>query len=168
MRFLILGLLFLLSLALPGTVFYFFSWGGIKPDLVMLLVIYIALHMRRYPAVLWGLGLGLLEDLYFGRYLGMYGFTLTVVAYLTQRILDRWSRDNSVLTVLLVFLMTVIGQVLIGFLSAAAGLQQSLGDILRLALGTGLYNALLVPITYPLIHRSFLHGWLKHRPKYER
>ncbi len=168
MRFLILGLLFLLSLALPGTVFYFWSWAGIKPDLVMLLVIYIALHMRRRPAVLWGLSLGLLEDLYLGRYLGMYGFTMMAVAFLTQRISERWSRDNFFLTIVLVFFMTMAGQLMIGFFGVGAGLRWSLEDISRLAVGVALYNALLVPITYPLIHRSFLHGWLRYRPKYER
>ncbi|MHB1405715.1 MAG: rod shape-determining protein MreD, partial [Desulfitobacteriaceae bacterium] len=46
MRYVIIALLFLLSLILPGTVFYFWDWSGIKPDLIMLLVIYLALHHR--------------------------------------------------------------------------------------------------------------------------
>ena len=168
MRYLIIGLLFLLSLILPGTVFYFWDWGGIKPDLIMLLVIYLALHHRLPAGALWGLGAGILEDLYLGRHLGMYALTLTVVAMLSSWLADRWYRDNFPLMALLVFFTTVVGQLLIAFLSLAAGLPWSGQDTLRLVIGVAVYNAILVPVTYPWIHRSFVSGWLRYRPKYER
>jgi len=43
-----------------------------------------------------------------------------------------------------------------------------LGNIFGVAAGIAIYNVILVPATYPFIHRSFLHGWLRYRPKYER
>lgn len=168
MRYVIIALLFLLSLILPGTVFYFWDWSGIKPDLIMLLVIYLALHHRLLTGVLWGLGAGLVQDLYLGRYIGMYTLTLAVVALFSGWISQRWYRDNFPLMTLLVFLATALGQLLIGFLTLAAGLAWSLQDILRLVLGIGIYNAVLVPMTYPWIHRSFMYGWLRYRPKYEQ
>ncbi|MDR3585507.1 MAG: rod shape-determining protein MreD [Desulfosporosinus sp.] len=168
MRYVLLVVMFLLSLILPGTVFHFWAWSGIKPDLLMLLTIYMAMHHRLSTSVLWGLGAGLLEDLYLGRYIGMYTLTLAVVACLSFWLAERWYRDNFLLTTFMVFVVTIVGQVVVAFLSLGAGLHWSLGDIGQLVLGVALYNAILVPVTYPLIHRSFLHGWLRYRPRYER
>lgn len=168
MRYILIAVMFLLSLILPGTVFHFWSWAGIKPDLLMLLTIYIAMHHRWTSGVLWGIGAGLLEDLYLGRYIGMYAFTLAVVAFLSYWLAERWYRENYLLTTFMVFLVTGVGQIVVAFLSLGAGLTWSMGDIGHLVLGVALYNAILVPVTYPLVHRSFLHGWLRYRPRYER
>lgn len=168
MRYVLIAVMFLLSLILPGTLFHFWSWSGIKPDLLMLLTIYIAMHHRWPSGVLWGLSAGLLEDLYLGRYIGMYTVTLAVVAFLSYWLAERWYRENFLLTTFMVFIVTVVGQTVVAFLGLGAGLHWSLGDIGQLVIGVALYNAILVPVTYPLIHRSFLHGWLRYRPRYER
>lgn len=168
MRYVLIAVMFLLSLILPGTVFHFWAWSGIKPDLLMLLTIYIAMHHRLPSSVLWGLGAGLLEDLYLGRYIGMYTLTMAVVAFLSYWLAERWYRENFLITTFVVFLVTAVGQIMIGFLSLGAGLQWSLADIVRLVIGVSFYNAVMVPITYPVIHRSFLRGWLRYRPRYER
>ena len=167
-RYVLMGIMFVLSLILPGTVFHFWSWAGIKPDLLMLLTIYVAMHHRLFPSLLWGVGAGLIYDFYLGRYIGMYMLTLAVVAVLSFWLGKRWNRENYLLTAFLVLLVTAAGQALIAFLNLGAGLQWSLGNILLVAVGVSLYNAVLVPLTYPFIHRSFLRGWLSYRPKYER
>ncbi|KLU66148.1 rod shape-determining protein MreD [Desulfosporosinus acididurans] len=168
MRYILIALMFFLSLILPGTLFHFWAWSGIKPDLLILLTIYMAMHHRRLSSVLWGLGAGLLEDFYLGRYIGMYTLTLLIVAFLSNWLTERWYRDNFLLTTFMVFIVTVAGQTCVAFLGLGAGLQWSLGDVVQLIFGVALYNAVLVPITYPLIHRSFLHGWLRYRPRYDR
>ena len=134
----------------------------------MLLTIYVAIHHRRSHAGWIGLGFGLLQDLFLGRYLGMYAFTLPIVALLSCWLAERWYRENFLLTIVLVFVVSVVGQSLVGFLGLAAGLLWSGGEILRLILGISTYNAILVPLTYPWIHHSFLNGWLKYLPKHER
>jgi len=168
MRYGLIAIMFLLSLILPGTVFHFWSWAGIKPDLLMLLTIYIAMHHRLSSSVFWGLGAGLLKDFFLGRHIGMYTLTLAVVALLSYWLAERWYRENFVLTTFMVFLVTAVGQIMIAFLSLGAGLKWPLLDIGRLVIGISFYNAVLVPITYPLIHRSFVRGWLRYKPRYER
>jgi rod shape-determining protein MreD len=91
-----------------------------------------------------------------------------VVAFSSYWLAERWYRENFLLTTFMVFLVTAVGQIMIAFLSLGAGLQWSLGDIGRLVIGVSCYNAVMVPITYPLIHRSFLRGWLRYKPRYER
>lgn len=168
MRYALIAVMFLLSLILPGTVFHFWSWSGIKPDLLTLLTIYIAMHHSLRSGVLWGLGAGLLQDFYLGRYIGMYTLTLAVVAFLSYWLAERWYRENFPLTTLTVFLVTAVGQILVAFLSLGAGLKWPLGDIWRLVIGVAFYNSVLVPLTYPWIHRSFVRGRLRYKPRYER
>ncbi|MPN54723.1 hypothetical protein SDC9_202400 [bioreactor metagenome] len=117
---------------------------------------------------LWGLGAGIIEDLYIGRHFGMYSLTLAVVALLTGWLAQRWNRENLPLMILIVFLVTFTGQLVIVLLNLGAGTGWTFYAALRLVTGVSLYNAVLVPITYPWIHRSFVKGWLKYRPKYER
>lgn len=167
MRYFLMLVMLFLSLILPGTVFYFWSWSGIKPDLVMIFTIYMALHHRPLRGALWGLGAGIVVDLYLGRHFGMYALTLTGVALLSGWLAQRWNRENFPLITLLVFLVTFAGQSMISFLSLGVGAQWAFFDALRLISGVSLYNAILVPVTYPWIHRSFVKGWLKYRPKYE-
>lgn len=168
MRYVLIAGMFLLSLIFPGTLFHFWSWSGIKPDLLMLLTIYIAMHHRLPGSLIWGLSAGLLEDFYLGRYIGMYTLTLAVVAVFSNWLSERWYRENFLLTTFMVFLVTAVGQILVSFLSLGVGLHWSLTDIGRLVIGVSLYNALLVPLTYPWIHKSFIRGWLRYRPRYER
>ena len=168
MRYTMIAVMFLLSLILPGTLFHFWSWSGIKPDLLMLLTIYIAMHNRLSTSMYWGLGAGLLADLYLGRYIGMYTLTLAVVAYLSYWLAERWYQENFILTTFMVFLVTAVGQTIVAGLSLGAGLHWAVDDIRNLVFGISIYNALLVPLTYPFIHRSFDQGWLRYRPRYER
>ncbi|MFA6807548.1 MAG: rod shape-determining protein MreD [Eubacteriales bacterium] len=168
MRYIVLLILFVTSLVLPGTVFYYWSWAGIKPDLAMLLIIYIALHYRPAQGVAIGFVTGLLVDMFYGRNIGMYTIALTVVALLSAVLQKSWYRENIPLTTFLVFIVTLVGQLVIAFLGAIAGLNWYVGDIVQIVLGVSFYNALLVPLTYPLIHGSFTSGVLKERTKYEK
>ncbi|ADY56755.1 rod shape-determining protein MreD [Syntrophobotulus glycolicus DSM 8271] len=167
MRYFLMAGILVLCLIFPGTLFYYLSWDGIKPDLAMLWLIYLALHHRTSEGVILAAVTGLIVDLYLGRYLGLYVFTFIVLALGSSYFQKRWYRDNIPLTTVLVFCLSLIGQALIAFLTSAAGLNWSLGYTARLIILISLYNALLVPITYPPVHRSFTAGWLKKRSKYD-
>ena len=167
-RYIIMLMILVVCLVLPGTVFHYFSWNGIKPDLAMLWIIYIALHHRPAEGVAYGFATGLIVDLYFSRYIGIYTLSLAVVAFLISFLQQRWYRENIPLTMVLVFLATVLGQTIVSLLANIAGLNWYFGDALRMIFGIALYNTLLVPITYPLINRSFTTGILRQKSSSER
>ena len=167
-RYVVMLIILAFCLVLPGTVFHFLSWNGIKPDLAMLWIIYIALHHRPAEGAAYGFATGLIVDLYFSRYIGMYAITLAIVAFLISFLQQRWYKENIPLTMVLVFLATVLGQSIISLLANIAGLNWNFGDALRMIVGSALYNTLLVPITYPLVNRSFTQGILKQKSSYER
>lgn len=167
-RFLLMSMILVLCLILPGTLFHYWSWAGIKPDLAMLWVIYLALHHRPAQGTLYGLATGLIVDFYFGRYIGLYTLTLGVVALMISFLQQRWYRDNIPLTILLVFIATLLGQTLMVILAQTAGLKWFFEDALRVIWGIALYNSLLVPITYPIIHKSFISGFLYQKSRFEQ
>jgi len=166
-RFIVMFIIFVFCLILPGTVFQYWSWAGIKPDLAMLWVIYIALHYRPAQGVGYGFVSGLLVDLYLGRYIGLHAITFAVVALLIGFLQQRWYRENIPLTMVLVFIVSVLGQGLIVLTAAIAGLNWFYGDAVQITFGIAFYNALLVPLTYPFLHRSFTRGLLHQESKYE-
>lgn len=166
------NLLFLVILficfILPGTLFHYLSWAGIKPDLPMLWVIYLALHHRPGQAIGYGFAAGLLTDLYLGRYVGLNTITFALVALLIGFLQQRWYKENIPLTMVLVFMATFLGQTLMVLIAKIAGLHWFFGEALQVIIGIALYNSLLVPITYPLIHRSFTRGVLYQKAKFEQ
>lgn len=166
-RNIIMLIILIFCLILPGTAFHYLSWNGIKPDLAMLWIIYIALHHRPIEGVAYGFATGLIVDLYFSRYIGMYTITLAVVAFLISFLQQRWYRDNIPLTIVLVFMATFLGQTIVSLLANIAGLNWDVGNAFRTIIGISLFNALLVPITYPIAHRSFSQGILKQKSNYE-
>lgn len=161
-------IILLFCLVLPGTLFHYWSWGGIKPDLAMLWVIFLALHHRPSQGIVYGFLSGLIVDLYYGRYIGLYAITLAVVALLISFLQQRWYRENIPLTMVLVFIVTVMGQALMVIVAKTAGLNWFLGEAFKVIFGIAFYNSLLVPITYPLIHRSFASGLLHKKAKFEQ
>ena len=167
-RNIVMFIILVISLVLPSTVFHYWSWNGIKPDLVMLWVIYIALHHRPAEGLTYGFIAGLIADFYFGRYIGMYTITLALVAFLISTLQQRWYRENIPLTIVLVFSATFMGQMIVSLLANIAGLNWYLDNVLPMIVGISVYNTILVPITYPLISRSFNKGVLKPESKYER
>ncbi|HEX3015082.1 MAG TPA: rod shape-determining protein MreD [Desulfobacteria bacterium] len=81
MRYLGIAVLYVLGLVLQSTLFNFLKVGGVKPDLVLLLVIYFAFTNGPVKGALLGLGLGLLEDFFIGYYFGMNALALLVSGF---------------------------------------------------------------------------------------
>ncbi len=167
-RNLLMFVVLVFCLILPGTVFHYWSWNGIKPDLAMLWVIYIALHHKPVEGVIYGGVIGLIVDLYFGRYIGLCTVSFALVAFLVGLLQQRWYRENVVLTMALVFMVTFLGQSMMMILASTAGLNWYLGDAYRMIFGIALYNCLLVPLTYPFIHKSFTTGYLRQESLYRQ
>ncbi len=165
-RYLLMFAILMVCLILPGTVFHYWSWAGIKPDFAMLWVIYLALHHRPAEGITYGIISGLLVDMYFGRYIGLYAITFAVVALLISLLQQRWYKENIPLTMVLAFIVSFLGQTMIVIIASTAGLNWYFVEAFKIILGIALYNSLLVPLTYPLIHKSFTSGLLHQKSKY--
>ena len=120
-----------LALALQVTVFPVYIRDPFKPNLMIVLIAYLAL--RGNVALTGGLlayCLGLVQDCYSGIYLGLNGFTFLFIYMFLRKIADQLYTDSNQLMVMVVFLATLVAgllQLLLLILfSAAAGIYASL------------------------------------------
>jgi rod shape-determining protein MreD len=84
---------------------------GVAPAVVTLVVIAIGPYVEAEYHVLLGFTAGILADLMGSGTLGLWAMTLTVVAYATVRLRDRFN-EGIVLTAFLVFTLTLVGQLM--------------------------------------------------------
>jgi len=94
---------------------------GIAPDLIYLLVFWIAMRRGRVVAMLWGFGLGLLRDLGDFSILGASSLAYASAAFLLGGLRDRVDRENQLMRALLFLLGALLAQLLFLLMAAGSG-----------------------------------------------
>ena len=84
---------------------------GVAPAFITLIVIAIGPYVEAEYHILLGFTAGLLTDLMGSGTLGLWAMTLTVVAYATVRLRERFN-EGILLTAFLVFTLTLLGQLM--------------------------------------------------------
>lgn len=118
-------------------------------ELPLLVTVYFAL-MRRHPiaGVLFGAGIGLLEDSLSHQPLGMFGIVKTLVGYFAASVSMRFDVENTVIRFLLAFFFFVFHQFFYWVLARAL-LGQAMEFDPQQTLVFGLLNAF---VAMPLFH----------------
>ncbi|HWJ03826.1 MAG TPA: rod shape-determining protein MreD [Verrucomicrobiae bacterium] len=163
-----IAVLFVLSIVLQTTLFDFWKFAGVKPDLVLLLVIYFAFTNGPLKGALLGLLFGALVDLQVGYNLGMYALAFVVAGFIAGWFETRMYKENLLIALLVTFVTTVISQEIIWFTGSVVGFNWDFKENLRWILFLAIYNTCLVPFTYPWFHASITRGLLRYRPKHEK
>ena len=115
--------LMLMMLPLPG-------WAAvIRPDLVALVLIYWAMAMPRHAGVTLGWVFGLLLDVSYGTLLGQHALGLLIVAYLVHKMHQRVRVFSLVQQALVVFLLLIVKQAMVLWVSGMIGLAPDVGLI---------------------------------------
>lgn len=166
-RYVGIALLFLVSMVLQTTVFDFLKVAGVKPDLVVLLVIYFAFTNGPYKGAAFGLLIGLLEDLIVGYNVGLNALALLFTGFLAGWFETKMYKENLVIAFLVVFLGSIVSQSVILFAGFFAGFNWQLANNFNFILAISIYNTCLVPFTYPFFYHSITKGILRYRPKHE-
>ncbi|MFZ5898388.1 MAG: rod shape-determining protein MreD [Bacillota bacterium] len=162
MRFLV-GLALLGAIVLlQSTVLDLVRVAGVKPDFVLVLVVFHAiLHGPREGAVLGFLG-GLLIDAVSGYYFGLNALGLAIVGYNVG--LLEWSlyRESSIVVSLMTFMVTFGEQLIIYVLLFVLGVTVPFSSaIIGLILPLAAYNALVAAVFYRSYARVSKKGFLK-------
>ena len=144
----------LTALLLQSTVFARFQLGGAKPDLVFLATIVLAFLEGPSSGALAGFIGGMAEDFLLNQPKGITALTLTLVGYSVGALRHYFSTPSPLLPVGLVGTATFAGILFYGLVSFLLGqLTVGLGYVVRVALLTGVYNAVLTPFLFPVIRR---------------
>ncbi len=112
-EFILYLILFFFSVILQSTIFHFLPIGGVKPDLLLIVVILAAvLKGQRFGAGL-GFVYGLLEDLLVSKYIGLQALTKMLTGYVIGRLERRIFSDNVFVPIVVGVLGTLIHSVLV-------------------------------------------------------
>jgi rod shape-determining protein MreD len=142
------------ALLLQSVVFAKFQLGGAKPELIALLTIVVASLEGPAAGALAGFFGGIAEDFLLNQPKGITALTLTLVGYAVGMISQYTTAATPLLPVALVAGGTAVAVVfsqLVGFLLGQQGV--TFLYVIRVALLTAVYNALLTPLVYPLVRR---------------
>ncbi|MDI6710550.1 MAG: rod shape-determining protein MreD [Thermoanaerobacterales bacterium] len=157
--FLLLGLLGL-ALLLQSTALEFVRVAGMKPDLVMVLVVFHAILRGPREGAFLGLLGGLAEDVLSGFYLGMNGLSRAVAGYLVGLLSTRVYRESTVLVAGLTMLVSWGAEGLNYLLLLALGVSiPPEAALLNLIFPIGVYNGAVALLFYRGYQRLGLRGF---------
>jgi rod shape-determining protein MreD len=152
---LLLGIIFL---TLQVTLLRSFPIRRIRPDLVLILVLYLGLF---YPPISWGLlalFMGSLMDLFSGNGFGLYTLSSPVIFYGARFFKGRFYLESFTAQFLFVFTFGLAEGFLILFLLSALNpgpVDKLYPLLLTYLLPQSFFTALITPILFFLIHKGF-------------
>jgi rod shape-determining protein MreD len=144
----------LTALVMQSTLFAQVKLGGVKPDLVYLVSVALAFLEGPSSGAMAGFAGGMAEDFLLNQPKGITALTLTLVGYAVGSIRQYIVTPSPLLPVALVGAATFAGVLfneLVAFLLGQ--LDVGAGYVLRVAILTAIYNAILTPFLFPLVRR---------------
>ncbi|HUW63849.1 MAG TPA: rod shape-determining protein MreD [Spirochaetia bacterium] len=144
--------LIIVASLLSSTVLSFLQVLGVKPDLVLILIILNGFSSGSQDGALWGLVGGLLQDLLSGGFLGLHALEGMAAGYLAAVTGNKFYRENAVVLAVSTFIASfaagVVHYLLLLFLNIHVGAQVA---FLRLIPLSSAYNALVAVLISRLL-----------------
>ncbi len=162
MRFIVLILLPYIAIFLQSTLFGLYSIKGVKPDLVLIFVVFFALLNKINRGTVYGVLCGFLEDICLGRFLGMNALAKGITACIIGKLQGNLFKDNLLVGVAVVFGGTVINSFILFLLSIITIDVFHVGvNILTMVFYQSIYNMLMAAPLYIWFYNSSKSGVLK-------
>lgn len=154
MQFPVYLLLLGVILILQSTVMESVAIAGIKPDLVMLLVVLNGFFLGPREGAFLGFAGGIIEDLFSGSYIGLNALSKMAAGYLAGAAGERLYRENILIATIVTFLTSLAGLTVNYLLLLYLDIHISpLHALFRVALPGAAYTALLAPFVFWRIFR---------------
>jgi len=154
MRYVVLAILGFGGLVFQTTVFNELIIAGVKPDLLLIIVILYALFNGPRQGAFVGLGLGLLEDLFQAKYIGLNAAgkltTGLIIGFLEKRIF----KDNFLVPVLALFFGSLIHTAIYFLYINISGYPLTLEQLVRVAVPFAIYNSCFSPFIYGRFYKA--------------
>jgi rod shape-determining protein MreD len=146
---------FVVAVFLQFTALNFIQIEGVKPDLGLVMVIFVA-FLRGYRAgCWWGFVGGLLEDLYTGNFFGLNILTKMFIGCLVGLVEKQFYKDSLLVVVITTWFASMASGLVQYALLTYAGFLVSPGPALvKIILPVSFYNAITVPFLYRWFSRA--------------
>jgi rod shape-determining protein MreD len=147
-RTLLLAALIVVGLVLESTLLAHLRVGGVRPDVLVIAVIAVAMVDGPVTAAVFGFAAGLVSDLLFANHVGVSALVYTVIGF-GMGVGRAWITSSSTLLHLLLAGAASFASVwLVGLVLRVFDLS-SWDFLVRTAPLVALYNLLLTPLVYP-------------------
>ncbi|MDO4300186.1 MAG: rod shape-determining protein MreD [Clostridia bacterium] len=107
MRYIIYLIVSTLIFIFQSTLCQYIAIAGIKPNLMLILVVSLAFLRGNSEGLFTGIIMGLLQDCYFGQSIGSNLFLYAITGYAVGCISEHFNKDNVVAPVFLTFMATL-------------------------------------------------------------
>ena len=136
----------------------FFSWfniSGIKPNLFVILVLFIGLFASQTMGTIYGVGIGLLLDILLGNKIGINAAALGITGFLVGIFDKNFSKDSRMTIMFMVLGSTLIFESLSYLLNYIfLSINVEIVNFIIILVIEIIYNLLLTIILYPLIQKA--------------
>jgi rod shape-determining protein MreD len=154
-RVLLLAAVILSALLLQTTIFAEVNLLGAKPELMYLITIAFAMLEGPASGAITGFVGGMAQDFLLDAPKGITALTLTLLGYAIGMARQYIVSPSPVLPVVLVALGTFAGVLFYGVVSFLLGqLDSTWLYLLRVAVLSAIYNAILTPLVFPIMRRA--------------
>jgi rod shape-determining protein MreD len=142
------------ALLLQSTLFGQVELAGATPELMYVVTTVLAMLEGPSAGALGGFTAGMAQDFLLNQPKGITALTLTLVGYVVGTVRPYITTPGPLLPVFLVAGTTAVGVLFYGFVAFLLGqLPEGLLYLLRTAVLSAIYNAVLTPLFYPVLRR---------------
>lgn len=149
--------LLLVTFLLQVTVAQEINVGRVKPDLILVVTVCLALFEGPVRGAIFGFWGGLLEDIFTTGFLGVAAFCKTLVGFFAGELKNRVTSASVLWPMIIVLLFTVASELVKFATWIVVGWAERPTFNINTVAGVALYNALVTLAVYPLVKRLVQH-----------
>ncbi len=157
MKTLLKGAIIVVALLIQLTLINSITILGLKPDLIMVVVVVFSLLRGAKEGTISGFASGLLQDIFSTGLLGMNALAKMVIGFFCGIIKEKIFREHILFIIpVITFIASFMQSILMFFLLRAFGIEYDLAwSLKQVALPEALYSSLLSPFIFLAINKLF-------------
>lgn len=162
MKSIIIGLIIVFNLILQSTLFQWFKIYGVVPNTALIIVISFAIYSGKMEGAIIGFCAGILQDIIFGRTIGLNTSVLMITGYLVGLMNQKIIKENLIIPFLLTISTTVLYETVNLLLIFLLGYRiELLSMVKKILLVEVIYNSILSIIIYFYVSKLFKTNVMK-------
>jgi len=157
MKILLKGAIIVVALLIQLTLINSITILGLKPDLIMIVVVVFSLLKGEKEGTISGFASGLLQDIFSAGLLGINALVKTVIGFTCGILREKIFHEHILFFIpVITFIASFIQSILIFFLLRTFGIEYGLAwSLKQVALPEALYSSLLSPFIFLVINKLF-------------
>lgn len=158
-------LVFFIIYFLQANFFNWFTIANVKPNLFIILALFIGLFLGRKYGLCFGIIYGFFLDALIGRNIGISSVMFGIIGLMGGYIDKNFSKDSRLMVMSMVAVTTIVYEIILYIIQSVV-LTYSISEIgllIRTLLIEVIYNIIITIIIYPLIKKAgyFIEGTFK-------